>query len=99
MPEQHEESVNSWRLHPAILDSAVETMTSLQKEFNSAVCEPLSVDSFTIYSDVSSAKYAYAECIDSEHGNNDGIRHYNMYLLDNTGHVLAAFERFTIKEL
>jgi hypothetical protein len=81
-------------LHPTLLDAALQTVAALASSRTFGV--PFSLDSMQIRGTVAEARYTYAKLASAPSG---GVSRYDLFLLDETGGVLASFKNLTTRPI
>ncbi len=82
-----------YKIHPVLLNSAVETLISLINEENK-VYMPLAVKDFLILSESQNTRYAYIQ----RKSEVNQMHKFDMYLLDAQGNIVVYINEIVIKE-
>jgi polyketide synthase PksN len=94
LPDEYHADLEEYRLHPSLLDMAINAIT---QSTGNGVYLPLSYDSFTIYGDVGGALWSYVRRTDSSA--NLEVVSYDVLLMDADGKVLGEVSRLTTKKV
>ena len=89
--------VSSYRLHPALLDAALQAIAGLLPEGNKAYL-PFSVDSVKVFGRIKSALWSHVS-IETDNRSSDELLTADIALFDDDGKLLVSFDGFTMKQV
>ena len=95
VPEEISQEVASYRLHPALLDAALQAMAGLLPDGNKAYL-PFSMDSVKVFGHIESGVWSHASIKISDHADNN-ILTANVSVFDDDGKLLVSFDGFSMK--
>ncbi|MGD6960815.1 SDR family NAD(P)-dependent oxidoreductase [Fictibacillus phosphorivorans] len=96
LPDKLKGSLSNYILHPAIMDSALQTILGkmlIQKPASDIVYLPFSIGEVEILDSLESVTYSYA--FEQLEKSKEGIKSYTIYLLDADGKILVKIKDFT----
>ncbi|MBO0799636.1 MAG: polyketide synthase dehydratase domain-containing protein, partial [Blastocatellia bacterium] len=87
-------------LHPSIIDGALQTIAALAGNAESTTPHlPFALDELEIHRPLPQACYAYAEYADSHSRNGEGVRKFNLRILNESGDLLISFRNLYVRPL
>lgn len=95
LPAQYKEDLDTFRLHPALLDCATAFLRLIVQE---GIFLPLSYERIVIWRDLTPVVYSHAVAVESARADK-GAASFDVRIYDEAGNLLVEVVRFTLREI